>query len=140
MECLLNSFWLEGNVGDELIANDGWTAFEIADPLAVQIDANDRQFQIHDISRLVESLCDLSLAGEYGAVRKRVLIAAQRCARGVDSIEAVCEARLSIQSDLIEQHPIRSIIEDRHQKLGVEYFCLDRHLLDLWFNKPTSSG
>ena len=40
-----------------------------------------------------------------------------------DSIEAVCEARLTIQSDLIEQHSIRSIVEDRHQKLAVEYFA-----------------
>jgi hypothetical protein len=89
---------------------------------------------LYEISKWVASLCELSFPGEYRAIRERVeaVTNAHSPDLSISSINEVFDLRLAIQSELVRsRHDLRSIIEDRHLKLAVEYFCLDRHLLSL---------
>lgn len=87
---------------------------------------------LREVSKWVASLCALSFPGEYRAVCERVQGVVE--GHGTDlhllSVDDVFELRLAMQSDLIRlRSDIQSIIEDRHLKLAIEYFCLDRDLL-----------
>jgi hypothetical protein len=87
---------------------------------------------LNEVSHWMASLCELSLSSEYRIICERVQNAVQSYGANLRRLppDEMFEMRLAIQSELVRlRNDVKSIGEDRHLKLAVDYFCLDRHLL-----------
>lgn len=90
---------------------------------------------LHEVSQWLVRLCELSLASEYELICLRVRSSIKdRCSDPARlSAKEMFEIRLKLQSDLVQhRRDLCSIIDDRHLKLAVEYFCLDHALLSMF--------